>query len=158
MSEETQTEVRKPKYMDKFHLLNKAETELFNLIRQAAPSLYVFVQVSMSQIFYMSNRQKAFTQVREIGRKSIDFLLCREDMSIVVAIELNGPKHETEKQKISDEKKRATLEEAGIPLLILKPDAMPDVKTLGAMIAPLVVERKRYEKEKQERIHKRTPL
>lgn len=158
MSEETQTEAKKPKYMDKFHLLNKAETELFNLIRQAAPSLYVFVQVSMSQIFYMSSRRKAFTQVREIGRKSIDFLLCREDMSIVVAIELNGPKHETEKQKARDETKQAALEEAGIPLLILKPDAMPDAKTLGRMIAPLVMERKRYEKEKQERIHKPTPL
>lgn len=139
------------KYLDKFQLLNKSEQELFWKLKEAAPSLIVFSQVSMSQVFYIRDfHKKGFLQVGEIGRKSIDFLLCRQDTSIVLAVELNGPKHDDEKQQISDEKKSAALEEAGIPLVIFKPGGIPDVKEIRSQLAPYIVERHKSEKQKQE--------
>jgi very-short-patch-repair endonuclease len=150
---------KKTKYLDKFQLLNKSELELFNRLEEAMPKLIVFAQVSMSQVFYLHPRQRdTFSKLGEIGRKSIDFLLCRrDDTSIVAAIELNGPKHEEPEQIESDKKKRAALKEAGIPLMIYTPDALPDIATIRKTMAPLIVDRRKYEEEKLERIQKKAP-
>jgi len=143
----------KPKYQDKFQLLNKYEQLLLNRLKEATPAYHVFSQVSMSQLFHIKNfRTGGFLQIGEIGRKSIDFLLCREDTSIVLAIELNGPTHEREDQRTRDEKKRAALEEAGIPLLVLVPDAIPETDELRKIIASHVVSRRTYEIKKREAI------
>ena len=146
------------RYLDKFQLLNKSELELFNRLKEATPALNVFVQVSMSQVFFMfPNRKDTFSKLGEIGRKSIDFLLCREDTSIVAAIELNGPKHEAPRQAESDAKKRAALEEAGIPLMIYTPDNLPDVQTIRQTLAPLIVERHVYEEKRRGEVQKKAP-
>ncbi len=144
---------KRPQYMNKFQLLNKSEQLLYERLCEATPALIVFSQVSMSQIFHIQNyRKNGFIQLGEIGRKSVDFLLCRKDTSIVVAVELNGPTHEKEDQKKSDEKKQAALEEAGIPLVIFKPNDMPSVETIRKHIAPFIVERHKNEASKKERI------
>lgn len=147
-------EYKRGKYSDKFQLLNKSEQLLFSRLREAAPALLIFSQVSMSQLFHITNfKQKGFLQIGEIGRKSIDFLLCREDdTSIVLAIELNGPTHEREDQQIRDTKKQTALEEAGIPLVIFTPNEIPNIVELRKILAPHIVDRRKYEAEKRERI------
>lgn len=148
------SESRQTKYRDKFRLMSKAEHTLYRRLVEAVPALIVFSQVSMSQVFHINGRTKeGYRQLGEVGRKSIDFLLCRpDDTSIILAIELNGPTHDTERQKASDDKKQSALEQAGIPLLILTPDKIPDVASLRKAIAPHIVERKRYEAERNERV------
>lgn len=105
----------------------------------------------MSQIFHIPEYKKA--QVNIIGKKSVDFLLCRkDDTSIVLAVELNGPDHEKDEQKISDEKKRAALTNAGVPLVVIEYDKIPAQKELGRLLALNVVDRKKNEEEKREAI------
>lgn len=146
-------EYKRPKYMDKFQLMNKSEQLLFARLKEAAPALLVFSQVSMSQLFHITNHKKnGFIQLGEIGRKSVDFLLCREDTSILLAIELNGPTHEREDQRNRDEKKRIALEEAGIPLAIFTPNEIPNVAELRKILAPHIVERRANEAERNDRI------
>lgn len=144
-----------PWYRDKFNLLNKVELRIYLGLREAAPAYIVFSQVSMSQLFYIPPRD-VFKQIGQIGRKSIDFVLCRQDSSIVMAIEVNGPKHEYQKQKESDDVKRMALTQAGIPLLVLYPDQGLDVKSLRALLAPHVAVRKTYEAAKKDWHLKRT--
>lgn len=154
---ETQAERPRTKYMDKFQLLNKSEQALLEKLIEAAPALHVFCQVSMSQIFHIGNRRGSFQQLGEIGRKSVDFLLCRkDDTSIVVAIELNGPTHDRPEQRKSDEKKRSALEEAGIPLIVFYPDNIPDVATIRKELAPHIVSRRYYEDERDQRLKRHT--
>lgn len=143
-----------PKYIDKFELMNRTERELFRRLQEAAPALLIFAQVSMSQLFWITRKRKnSFLQVNEIGRKSVDFLLCDpDDTSIVMAVELNGPTHEKEHQRQRDEVKQRALEEAGIPLAVFTPDNIPDVKQLRHILAPHIVKRTRYEAEKRERL------
>lgn len=158
MSENETQEKEKRRYFDKFRLMNKAELELFNRLQEAMPALLVFSQVSMSQVFHFNrwDNRGTFSKLGEIGRKSIDFLICRrDDTSIVAAIELNGPTHDEEKQKISDAKKRQALEEAGIPLMVYTPDNLPDVATIRRTMAPLIVERRSYEEAKRARLQKK---
>lgn len=146
-------EYKRNRYQDKFQLMNKSEKMLYDRLREAAPALLIFSQVSMSQLFHITNYKKnGFLQVGEIGRKSIDFLLCREDTSIMLAIELNGPTHEREDQKIRDEKKQIALGEAGIPLIIFTPNCIPDIAELRKTLAPYIVERCKYEAAKKDKI------
>ena len=149
-------DTKQPRYWDKFHLLNKSEQTLFQRLKDAAPALHVFPQVSMSQIFYGAS-QNRYLQVAHVGRKSIDFLVCRVDTSIVLAIELNGPTHEKKRQRIRDEKKKRALEDAGIPLVIFDPASIPTVAAIRREIAPHIVERKHREVERDKRLQ-RSPL
>lgn len=136
-------------FQDKFSLLNQSERTLYNMLCKAAPDYIVFSQVSMSQIFYIPAYKKF--QVNTIGKKSVDFLLCRkDDTSIVLAVELNGPMHEKDEQKISDETKRAALTEAGIPLYVIEANDIPNQKDLGRQLAKRVVDRKKNEEAKKE--------
>lgn len=145
-----------PQYQDKFRLLNKSEQELFEALKSATPAYHVFSQVSMSQIFHMNDAWKYRAKtiyLNRIARKSIDFLLCRENFSIVIAIELNGPTHEREDRKKADETKAKALDEAGIPLLTYEPGKIPDPKTLGREIALAVAERRKAEEAKRRGIN-----
>lgn len=140
----------KPQYRDKFNLLNKSEQLIYWRLVEAVPNLVVLSQVSMSQLFFIGPKAKQ-RQLNEIGRKSVDFLLCRKDFSIVTAIELNGPTHATASQQKSDETKRRTLEEAGIPLITIYPQDIPAVEEIRKKIAPMMVARSQYEASRNER-------
>jgi hypothetical protein len=155
-SNETKIEARKKaQYRDKLQLLNKSEQIILNRLKEAAPAMHIFSQVSMSQLFHINRYSKdGYRQLGEIGRKSVDFLVCRADTSIVVAIELNGPTHNTAKQQASDEKKKLALEEAGIPLVIWKPESIPSVEDMRKILAPLIVERKKTEAERDKSFQK----
>lgn len=154
-------DAEKPKaqYMDKFQLLNKTEQELMRRLYEAAEpeNLYVFSQVSMSQLFFInSNRPGAFQQLGEIGRKSIDFLLVRKnDTGIIAAIELNGPTHDSDKQKASDDKKKNALKQAGIPLITFYPNSLPDLYKIKETIKTATAQREQYEKSRNERFRKK---
>lgn len=143
-------------YRDKFELLNGVEQKLYWTLREAAPALVVFSQVSMSQVFHIDERTRdKRRKLNEVGKKSIDFLLCRaDDMSIAVAIELNGRTHEKIERRLSDETKQRTLQEAGIPLIVLTPWEMPDVIGLRKLLAPHLVDRRKYEVERDKRMRR----
>lgn len=141
------TEKSALKYRDKFRLLTPKEITLYRQLIDATPSLLVFTQVSLSQVFHINRfTPGANQQLNEIGRKSVDFLLCRQDTSIVLAIELNGSEHSRADRTKSDEKKKNAFETAGIPLVVLGNDEIPmEAQELRKLIAPFIVERHRYE-------------
>lgn len=136
---------------DKFNLLNNIELTLYHQLKEAAPRYHVFTQVSLSQLFYIKS-QHAFNVLGHVDRKSVDFVLCRPDTSIVMAVELNGPFHQNPEQIASDEVKRQSLKQAGIPLLVLYPKNLLTIKELRAVIASHIVLRMTYELAKRQRI------
>ena len=130
-------------YTQKPELLNKTEQVLLARLGEAMPNLLIFAQVSMSQLFQFRN---SFVP-NEVARKSVDFLICRKDTSIICAIEMNGPTHKNEARMRSDATKKAAMDSAGIPLIIYTPDNMPNAERIKNDIAPLMIrkteERKR---------------
>lgn len=145
---------RRGKYRDKFLLFNDTEATLYHELVAALPQLVVFSQVSVSQMLHIRGWD-ANAQLNEIGRKSVDFLVCRKEgdnFAIVAAIELNGAVHELEERKRADEVKRAALEEAGIPLIVYETSDMPYIKTIRHDVARAMVARKRYEQERNARL------
>ena len=111
-------------YKKKKTLLNKNEQEFFWVLVKALPELLVLPQVSMNQIF--SNT--SLIQRNLIGQNSIDFMICKRDFKMLVAIELNGPSHKTESQKRRDLNKANALKSASIPLLIYENHNIPNAE------------------------------
>ncbi len=135
-------------YREKFNLLNEKEQVLFNRLTEALPNLLVLTQVSMSQILFTGGQRN------EVARKSVDFLICWKDTSIVAAIEFNGATHKDPKRIKSDEVKQKVLKSAGIPLITYLSEQFPEIPQIRKDIAPLLIER---EKLKAQRIRNHSP-
>lgn len=142
-------------YRDKFRLLNGTEIALYQRLLRAVPAMIVFSQVSMSQLFHIRGKN-SHMQINEIGKKSLDFVICRQDTSIVAVLEFNGPTHLTPERMRSDEKKKSALEQAGIPLLVICETPLPTAEELRKLLAPLVVERKQREYERDIKLHRKS--
>lgn len=144
---------RRWKYNDKRQLFNGTEATLYHQLVAALPQLVVFSQVSVSQMLDIKGWYKN-SQLNKIGRKSVDFLICRregDNFSMVAAIELNGAVHEQEERKRSDAVKREALEEAGIPLIVYETRNMPSDETIRLDVARAMVNRDLYEQERDAR-------
>lgn len=150
---------RGSRYRDKPRLLNYSEQQLYKRLCEAVPAMTVFAEVSMSQVLHIDDRTPdRYRQLDEIGKKSLDFLICRyADSSIICAIELNGPTHDQENRKRSDETKRLALEEAGIPLIIFYPEELPAVADIRLQIAHAIRARRTHEEQRDSRMQNRSP-
>lgn len=110
-------------------VLTEPEQILYYRIRAALPDHLVFVQVSMSQVLQPAGTrdQNAFNA---ISQKSLDFLVCRRDTSVVAAIELDDSSHNRESRKRADATKDHALQSAGIKVIRWNVTAMPDAATI----------------------------
>lgn len=143
----------KMRFFDKFTLLNASEQSLFFRLKEAMPRMQVFPQVSLSQVFNKLGEK----EINAIGKMSVDFLICRENFSIVAAIELQGPDHEfKEEQRQRDMRKRNALEAAGIPLVeFWIKDGIPDIKNIREEMAHNIVKRRKNETKRDQIIGRR---
>jgi len=100
-------------------LMNESELAVYNSLIQVVPSGYrVFPQVAMPAIIDMS--PKRFSEWNKISQYYVDFAIVRaSDRRCEIVVEVDGPYHNTEKQKERDEKKNHALELAGIRVVRL---------------------------------------
>ena len=111
--------------------LSEPEQVLFWRLREAVPECVVLSQVSFSRFIepvsaYGGARQGLFNR---ISRKTVDFLVCLPDFSLVAAVELDNRTHLPAKDAMRD----AILESAGIPMLRVNVRDLPTVEALRAM-------------------------
>ncbi len=129
-----------------YRLLNDSEQELYHRLCEAVPNLRVFAQVGVAQLALARGRQEAQRLNRMAGR-GVDFVICDEDFSIVAAIELAWPTSPTETDN-SEEVKRVALQSLGVPLIVFRPNKLPDADTISREIADAILRRKRLEAER----------
>ena len=130
----------------KYRLLNDSEQELYHRLCEAMPSMTVFAQVGVSQLALLRGRTEAQRLSSMLGR-GVDFVVCSEDFSIVAAIELSWPTLEA--TGISpEEEKRQSLQSLGIPLIVFRPNDLPDADAISREIAGAIIRRNRFEAER----------
>lgn len=69
------------------------------------------------------------TLFNQIAQKSVDFLVCLPDFTLVAAVELDDATH----QRTRDARREAILESADVPLVRLHVRDIPSVEQLRAM-------------------------
>lgn len=111
--------------------LTDPEQTLFWRLKEAMPECIVLSQVTFSRFLKpkgaMSRSQHQILFNR-ISQKSIDFLVCLPDFTVVAALELDDASHSPAR----DARRDAILTAAGIPVVRVHVKDMPSVENLRA--------------------------
>ena len=126
-----------PYYYAKAMILSNSEQILYHSLVEALPQYMIFTQVSLSQVIKVRKEYNFKAWFNKINQKSLDFVVCRKDFSIVTAIELDDITHEKEERIIADKDKDKALESAGIRLIRWHVINMPDLNTIWKTISKL---------------------
>ena len=118
-------------------IMTPTEVIFFNRLQQAVPELIIFGQVQLSRII-MPNDDDDTDQgfwFNRICRMSVDYVLVDQDkQTVLLAIELDDWTHNTRRRQQQDEKKDKALLSAGISILRIDGEAMPDAALLRRKI------------------------
>lgn len=126
-----------------FRLLNDAEQTLYHRLCEAMPNMQVFVQVGVAQLAQLRGRRES-RQLNRMAGRGVDFVVCDQDFAIIAAIELAWPTGDTDTASPEEEKRQA-LQSLGIPLIVFRPNSLPDAEAVSLEIADAIVKRNRLE-------------
>lgn len=129
-----------------YRLLNDAEQELYMRLLEAMPNMRIFAQVGVAQLAQLRGRIDV-QRLRGMASRGVDFVVCGSDFGIVAAIELAWPTPGGE--TAAEDEKQAALESLGIPLIIFRPNQLPNADVISREIADAIVRRNRLEKERR---------
>ena len=119
-------------YRSKRPLTDPEQTLYFRLL-EAFPDHVVLAQVNLSSFLQVrggkDGRQGWFNR---ISKKSVDYLICAKDFSILAAIELDDATHDRAKRKQQDADKDRALSAAGIKLVRWKVKNLPNIDAIKA--------------------------
>lgn len=97
--------------------LTAIEQVLYFRLLDALPEHIVLAQVQLSQIVGIKKGPLWQTWFNKISRKSVDFLICRKDASVIAAIELDDKSHEKDDRRERDADKDAAISGAGLRVI-----------------------------------------
>jgi Protein of unknown function (DUF2726) len=99
-------------------LLSNRELSLYQDLNALYPDHKVFVQVALSQLIDVPEDHPERTAIRNRFTQLVaDFVLCRQDMSVVAVIELDDGSHRRRDRQYADARKAKTLVDAGVKLV-----------------------------------------
>jgi hypothetical protein len=95
------------------------------------PDCVVLCQVAFTRFLEPTSRQKRTRRSLffRIAQKSVDYLVCLPDFTIIAAIELDDGTHRPEK----DARRDSIFASASVPLIRLQVRSLPQVNELRAM-------------------------
>ncbi len=147
---EPETRFVEPPSRKPYQLLNSTEQVLYHRLREAMPNMIIFAQVGMAQLAQLRGR-KAVDELRGVLGRGVDFIVCRDDFAILAAIELTWPAPEGYDRPDPETAKREALEKLGIPLIVFRPNQLPDPEAISREIAEAIVRRNHLESERLRR-------
>lgn len=110
--------------------LTEIEQTLFHRLTTALPECIVLAQVQVSQIVGIKKGPAWQTWFNKISRKSVDYLVCLKDFTIVAAIELDDSSHQREDRTKSDSDKDTALLGAGHKVIRWPAKELPDIDAI----------------------------
>lgn len=128
-------------YLKKPYLLTKKERELFSILNECIPSnYYIFPQIHIASIIEVKKYEKEWQKYfNKIISKSIDFVIFdKENISPILAIELDDNTHMYEKRIIRDEFVNNLFEEVQIKLYRIKTSSLDNRDALKKEIIQLL--------------------
>lgn len=110
--------------------LSHVEQIMYFRLVEALPECIVLAQVSMQQVLDVRKSANVIAWRNRISQKSLDFLICLKDSTIVAAIELDDKTHSQRARQFADNTKEKALTAAGIKLIRWQASAIPSVDVI----------------------------
>lgn len=123
-------------------VMSQPEQVLYHRLIAALPEHIVLAQVQLSRVLGVKKDVNRHKWYNRISQKSLDFVICAKDASVVVAIELDDRSHEKKIRIEADDVKEKALASAGVKLIRWHVGALPDeaaIKSAVAGVPPLTV-------------------
>jgi very-short-patch-repair endonuclease len=111
-------------------VMSKPEQVLYFRLVEVLPECIVLAQVQLSRVLGVKKGHNFRQWLNRIDRKSLDFLICLKDCSVVAAIELDDSTHDRDDRKKADRDKERALASAGVKLIRWQARSLPDVETI----------------------------
>jgi len=112
------------------HVLTKPEQVLYFRLVEAMPECIVLAQVQLSRVLAVKKGHNFRQWLNRIDRKSLDYVVCLRDASVIAAIELDDSTHDRGDRKKADQDKEHALASAGVKLIRWQTKSLPDVETI----------------------------
>lgn len=110
-------------------VMTDREQVLYHRLREALPDCLIFTQVQLSQVISVKYRTKnPQAWLNKISQKSVDFVVCHPDSSVLAVIELDDKSHNNAKQASRDADKSKALKDGGVKLIRVR--EVPSVTTI----------------------------
>lgn len=114
--------------------LTEIEQAMYHLLVDALPMYIVLAQVQVSQLVGIKKGPAWQTWFNKISRKSVDYLICAKDFSIVATIELDDSSHDREDRQAADADKNTALAGAKIKLIRWQAKALPNADEIRSAV------------------------
>lgn len=119
--------------------LTVPEEVLYHRLTLTLPEFVVLAQVQLTALMKVTGKgQQAW--FNKISRKSVDYVICRKDFSVIAALELDDKSHNSEDRRQADADKNTAFAAAGIKLIRLKGMSLPSDAALKMMIERIAQE------------------
>ena len=112
--------------------LTDPEQVLYHRLVKVLPECIVLAQVQLSRLLGVKKGHSFAVWNNRISQKSVDFVVCLKDSTIVAAVELDDSTHARISRQKADAQKDRALEAAGVAIIRWKTSALPDEEAIRA--------------------------
>lgn len=121
-------------------VLTQVEQDFFQRLKEALPNRIVLAQVELSRVIAANvPKHEELSWFNRINGKSLDFVICKPDLSVIAAIELDDSSHNRPHRKKADTTKNKALADAGVPLVRFNVKTIPDTESIKKAIAHAMI-------------------
>lgn len=114
-------------------IMTPTELHVYDKLLRALPDFMVFAQVQVSRVVE-SPEEDNFYWFNFVNRLSYDFVICRQDGTPIVAIEIDDDTHELEERKQVDTRKDLATEAAQIVMIRWNVREIPTIREIAYLI------------------------
>lgn len=116
-------------------VLSQPEQALYHRLVAALPEHIVLAQVQLSRVLGVRKGFDVNAWNNRINRMSYDFLVCRNDFTVIAVIELDDQSHEKAPRIETDRKKNRVTAATSLPLIRWQVRALPDETSIRQALA-----------------------
>ena len=112
--------------------LSEPEQVLYHRLLRALPDHMVLAQVQLSRLLGVKKGKNFVAWNNRINQKSVDFVVCRRDSSVVAVVELDDSTHDRASRRTADAQKDKALASAGVKVIRWFVGSLPDEVAIRA--------------------------
>lgn len=104
------------------YILTKNEYIFYNELKKIAEEMgwIICPKVGLKELFEVTTKEGYMTHFGRISQKHVDFIICKNDLKPIFAIELDDNSHNTDKAKQSDAFKNEIFKKSSVKLVRIK--------------------------------------